>query len=182
MLVIIAFAFHYYRLRQYSKKLKILSITDKLTGLHNRLKVDEVLNHHKLQVDRYNTECGLILLDIDNFKKVNDTFGHQAGDRALVEFANLLKANMRSTDTVGRWGGEEFLIICPNIDQDAVHHVAEKLLSQIRIFPFQHGKKMTASMGVSRLRKDLSVSQNIDVIDRLMYQAKKQGRNRIACE
>ena len=180
-LVVIAFAFHYYRLKQYSKKLKILSITDKLTGLHNRLKVDEVLSHQQLQVDRYNTQCGLILLDIDHFKNVNDTYGHQTGDRVLIEFANLLKTNMRSTDTVGRWGGEEFLIICPNIGPYEVQRVAEKLLSQIRDFSFHHGEKMTASMGVGTLRKNLSVAQNIDAIDRLMYQAKNRGRNRIEC-
>lgn len=179
LIVAIAFLFHYLRLRQYSKQLKILSITDKLTGLYNRMKMEEVLSYQYQQLARYNSECGLIMLDIDHFKRINDHHGHQTGDKVLIEFSSLLRENIRTTDIAGRWGGEEFIILCPHIGEDGVRNVSEKLLTQIRSYPFLEGEAITASLGVSMLNADLSIAQNVDHIDNLMYQSKKLGRNRM---
>lgn len=179
VIVGIAFLFHYFRLRQYSEQLKVLSITDKLTGLYNRMKMDEVLSYQYQRLTRYHTECGLIMLDIDHFKRINDHYGHQAGDQVLVKFSALLQQNIRTTDIAGRWGGEEFFILCPNTAETGLQNVAEKLLEHIRSYPFLHGEKITASLGVGMLNADLSIAQNVDHIDTLMYQAKKLGRNQI---
>ena len=98
---------------------------------------------------RHATDCGIVLVDIDLFKHVNDSYGHLTGDKVLTEFATLLVKNVRKTDHVGRWGGEEFIVICPNIGLKQTEQVTHKLADAIRAFPFSHGEKMSASFGVT---------------------------------
>ncbi|NOQ77372.1 MAG: diguanylate cyclase, partial [Methylococcaceae bacterium] len=115
-LLALAYVFHYLKLKKLNEELLTISITDKLTGLYNRVKTDKVILQKKSDVDRHGIDLSVILLDIDFFKHVNDTYGHITGDEILIEFSQIIKHNVRISDYVGRWGGEEFLIICPNID------------------------------------------------------------------
>jgi len=144
--------------------------------------MDRVLFAQYKNVTRYATDCDIIILDIDYFKKVNDKWEHQMGDKILIEFADILRTNTRSTDIVSRWGGEEFLIICPHITSQQTRLLAKKLLEAIRVYKYIHGQKMTASCGVGLLNPTISIDQSIEIVDAALYQAKKSGRDRITCQ
>lgn len=177
--VIGGFAVHYRQLRKYNRLLQNLSITDKLTGLCNRFKLDEELVEKEQLYSRYSTDCGVILLDIDHFKQVNDNYGHPVGDKVLVEFSNILKQDIRATDIVGRWGGEEFLIIAPNTGIEECAVLAEKLLARLRKKSFESVGSITASFGVSSFAVGNSTKETLALADRAMYRAKNGGRNRV---
>ena len=164
------------------EKLKKTSMTDSLTGLFNRSKLDESLEYEIKYFKRYKEEFGLILIDIDYFKDVNDQFGHQVGDRVLIEFANLLKSNTRETDIVGRWGGEEFFIICPKSNLDETNTLAENLKNQIEAFEFIEVKNKTASFGVTVIRNKDTFEDVVKRVDNALYQSKEYGRNCITIQ
>ena len=161
------------------KRIEELSITDKLTNLFNRVKLDEVLDLELQRSKRYNHTFGVILIDIDYFKSVNDNYGHQVGDQVLQEIAKILKEHTRNLDIVGRWGGEEFLIICPETDYDGIIKLSETLRNLIEIHDFSIVKKKTASFGVSIYNNDENVETIIKRADDALYKAKENGRNRI---
>jgi len=161
------------------KRAEELSITDRLTGLYNRLKLDEVFCYELTQAKRYDRALSIILLDIDHFKSVNDTHGHQVGDKVLIETASLLKNNIRESDTVGRWGGEEFLVILPSCDLETAKGVAEKLRSAIEAFDFDTVGRKTSSFGVSTYKDGDSEESMVERADNALYEAKKSGRNRV---
>lgn len=156
-----------------------MSITDRLTKLYNRHKLDEVLISERKRFHRYGYPIGIILLDIDHFKRINDTYGHLKGDYILSEYAKLLRQNTRDTDTIGRWGGEEFLLICPNTDINGLKIQAEKLRIIIEKFSFNGIEKVTASFGVSCFKKNDTIDSAILRTDRALYVAKHNGRNRV---
>lgn len=162
-----------------TKELKKLSITDKLTDVYNRMKIDESLEAEVLRQNRYGNKFGIIIMDIDFFKSINDNYGHQAGDDVLKEFANILKSRVRKTDIVGRWGGEEFIIICIEIDLEHLVKLAEKLRLEIEQTNFSHVDKKTASFGVALYKKDEKIEQFINRADTALYKAKNSGRNRV---
>ncbi len=178
-LVGLGFLYHYVQLKRYNKKLQLLSVTDPLTQVYNRLKMDRLLLDEYNHFKRYQKPCGIMLLDIDHFKKVNDHFGHQYGDKILVEFANLITQNIRQTDKVCRWGGEEFLVICPNTNESQTEKVAEKVLNAIRAYKFSHGENLTASIGVGAFKKGHSLDFIIERVDTALYQVKNSGRNHV---
>ncbi|MBC8211893.1 MAG: diguanylate cyclase [Gammaproteobacteria bacterium] len=175
----VAYFYYYIKLKSLNVALLKLSITDKLTGLFNRVKMDQVLIQYKSAMDRYGANTALILLDVDLFKNVNDTYGHPAGDAVLIELSNLIKKNIRKSDYAGRWGGEEFLIVCPNINQDAARVLAEKISNKIRKHDFSGIGKVTVSAGVSEFSKHLSVQKSISNVDKALYQSKQGGRDRV---
>lgn len=179
LFVVGLFGVHYYQLRKYNRLLLTLSETDKLTGLYNRLRLDELLIEQEQLFVRYTTPCGVVLLDIDHFKRVNDTYGHQAGDTVLVELANLMKQNIRNTDIVGRWGGEEFLIIAPNSNNCETALLAEKLLNRLREHRFANVGLVTASFGVSSFAEGKTVTATLRLADEALYKAKENGRNQV---
>lgn len=160
-------------------ELKLLSITDKLTGTYNRIKIDECLEIEAKRYNRYDHEFGIIIIDIDFFKKVNDTYGHQAGDKVLQEFANLIKDNIRKTDVLGRWGGEEFVVICIEIDKQNLLLLAEKLRNKIQEYDFYKAGRKTASFGVTMYKKNEKIENFINRADTALYEAKKTGRNKV---
>lgn len=161
------------------KELQKLSITDKLTNLNNRQKLDQVLSYEYSQFQRYTTPFSVILLDLDDFKTVNDSFGHITGDKVLVETAKILRSNIRDSDTCGRWGGEEFLIIVPkSVENDAIL-VAEKLRSSIENADFGIDKRITTSIGVAHITEGLSVVKLLSTADKALYKAKKSGKNKV---
>ncbi|HGY11761.1 MAG TPA: GGDEF domain-containing protein [Desulfobacterales bacterium] len=168
-----------YKLQQHNKKLREISVTDPLTRLYNLFKINKILALQYASLLRYGNDCGIIFLDIDYFKKVNDMHGHTVGDDILVEFSNVLKNNVREMDAVGRWGGEEFLIVCPNIGIISTEKMTQKLLQKICTHSFSHGLTLSASFGVGSLRQELSVVENIEHVDKALYQAKSLGRGRI---
>lgn len=162
-----------------NRLLEDLAIKDNLTKLYNRNKLDEVLINESNRANRYNHSFGVILVDIDNFKSVNDVYGHQMGDKVLQEFANILQSNSRKTDTVGRWGGEEFLIICSETEFDGILTQAEKLKEKVENFDFSVKEQKTASFGVSLYNKNESVKDMIKRADDALYEAKVAGKNRV---
>jgi diguanylate cyclase (GGDEF)-like protein len=122
----------------------------------------------------------VIIIDIDHFKEVNDTFGHQVGDEILKQFAQLLHVSLRATDIAGRWGGEEFLIICPNTDMTDLLSVAENLRNKIVQHDFAHGTaSITASFGVNIFDTTKDMHTIIKEADDALYYAKNSGRNRV---
>ena len=161
--------------------LKRLSITDKLTGLNNRIKIDEVLNSNLHMFERYENVFSVILIDIDHFKKVNDTYGHPIGDEVLKDFAHILKENARITDVVGRWGGEEFMIIASETDSVGATKFATTIKKAINEHEFPKAGKVTASFGLSQISVGDSVEDIVNRADLALYNAKENGRNRVVC-
>ena len=180
LFLLIVYYLHVSRLKRINEQLHTLSVTDRLTGIYNRVKTDQLLIEKKADVDRYESDVAIILFDIDLFKGVNDKYGHLAGDSVLVDFAKILKYNIRATDFAGRWGGEEFIIICPNIDINEACQLAEKLLNKIRSHTFSEVGNLTASAGVSRLSKHESIQSTIRKSDQALYQSKENGRNQVS--
>ncbi len=174
--------FYQRKLKILNKKLKKLYLTDKLTGLYNRFKIDKELSLQKDNIDRnYSYSCGLILIDIDYFKSINDTLGHLVGDCILKDISKFLKNNLRKTDIIGRWGGEEFLIILPFTSKDIAKKIAENLrvLIEENNFSYKMNRKITISIGVTEFSKSKSVEDTLLLVDNLLYKAKENGRNRV---
>jgi len=162
-----------------NQKLRELTFIDNLTGLYNRKKLNEILYDEVLRCKRYEHSLGLIILDIDSFKIVNDTYGHQIGDEVLKELANILKQNIRSTDLSIRWGGEEFVIVCLETSFEGTLKVAENLRKSVENNEFSTIGKKTISLGITEYKKDDTVDSLIKRADDALYLAKKNGKNRI---
>jgi len=162
------------------KELTILSRTDYLTKLHNRKEIDEFLKTNENLFKRYNDSFSIILLDIDDFKKINDSKGHLVGDIFLIELAKILTKFTRETDHVGRWGGEEFIIICPKTNNDEAVKVAENLRLKIEKYNFDKVGYNTASFGVTSYIKEDSINKLLSRADDAMYQSKNNGKNKVS--
>lgn len=179
-LMILFFILHrHFTLKKMNKQLEKLSITDNLTKLYNRNKLDEVLILESDRANRFSYSFGIIMIDIDYFKNINDTYGHLMGDTFLKELSEILKNNSRKTDTVGRWGGEEFLIISGEMDERGIKIFAEKLREEIANYSFSLGIQKTASFGISIYQKNETIDDMIKRADDALYEAKKLGRNRV---
>ncbi|TNE77281.1 MAG: diguanylate cyclase [Gammaproteobacteria bacterium] len=159
------------------KNAELLSITDALTGLYNRNKLDELLLKECKLVNRGSPVFSVILLDIDHFKHINDDHGHLVGDQVLKVFAGSLKCNVRATDSVGRWGGEEFMIICANTSLLGAEKLAEMLRNTIERARFPDGIHATSSFGVAEYFPGESIDSLIKRADEGLYWAKNNGRN-----
>lgn len=160
-------------------QLQKLSITDPLTQLYNRLKLDEELKNEVLRCVRYQNSFGVIMVDIDHFKRVNDEHGHLVGDQVISSIANVLEAHIREIDTIGRWGGEEFLIICPESTLDGLQQLAERLRLAVASKKLPIVEHKTASFGAAVFETDDSVETIISKADNALYLAKNQGRNQV---
>lgn len=161
------------------KQLEIISATDRLTQVYNRAKLDDEFSHEIKRAKRYQQPLAVIMLDIDHFKSVNDEYGHLVGDSVLKEMAKILRTNIRNTDIPGRWGGEEFLILCPETTLEGAVTLAENLRQKISSFSFDTVGHKTVSMGVSLYRKGESEDELVKRADDAMYQAKGSGRNQV---
>jgi diguanylate cyclase (GGDEF)-like protein len=166
-------------LSEKNKKLEQLAITDKLTGLYNRNKLDEFLQNEIDRSERFSYSLGFVILDIDYFKQVNDTYGHIVGDKVLIEFASIMTKCTRKTDIVGRWGGEEFVIIFPVSDKDFVIKKSEKIKKKIESYSFYEVGKKTASFGICMFTKGDTIESLSKKADDALYEAKNGGRNKI---
>ena len=179
IIIILAFTYRQYELSRYTKKLLHLSETDFLTRLYNRTKISHLLNSEMQRAHRFELPFSVILFDIDYFKKINDTFGHQMGDKVLVALAQIAKESIRSYDLIGRWGGEEFLVLCPECTYQEALSVAERLRASIEAATTPTDEKHTISLGVATMVSDDTPHTLIARVDSALYEAKKTGRNRV---
>ncbi|HLP98550.1 MAG TPA: diguanylate cyclase [Sideroxyarcus sp.] len=155
---------------------------DQLTGALNRRGLDETMERELKRADRNRSPLSIALLDIDNFKKLNDTLGHQAGDRALVHLIQVIKETLRPTDTVGRYGGEEFLIVLPDTDLNAAIEAVQRLQRDLTKKFFLHNNErilVTFSAGVALRGEQEDVEDLTGRADKAMYKAKQTGKNRV---
>lgn len=159
-----------------------LTLTDYLTNLSNRKNIDYVLKINENLFNRYKDKFSIILIDLDDFKKVNDTYGHLVGDKVIIEISEILKKYTRQTDVVGRWGGEEFIIICPKTDLLDASKLAEKLRDKIATYQFETVGNKTASFGVATFKENETIIELITRVDNAMYLAKSRGKNRVEIE
>ncbi|MCC2617802.1 GGDEF domain-containing protein [Aestuariibacter halophilus] len=166
------------------KSLRYLSDTDQLTGLGNRRKLDHELPRQFANYLRYNTPASLIMLDLDNLKTINDAHGHQVGDKVIVAMADICRAELRQTDIACRFGGDEFVIILPNTDQEQAQQFATRIHSAFeqRATEFTcEDSNATVSIGVtSFLDTDASHEDTLRRADQFLYQAKHGGKNRVS--
>ena len=166
--------------RRLVDELANLAVTDPLTGAFNRRYLLEELLRELKRCERFAVPFSLIMLDIDHFKVVNDRCGHEMGDRVLVGFVELIRARLRVTDLLARWGGEEFLILLVNTALPQALVLADALRERIQDRPFPGFGSLTASLGVAQYRDGEGVDALLTRVDNLMYQAKWEGRNRVA--
>jgi two-component system cell cycle response regulator len=174
-------------LREKNEVLKGMSTTDHLTELRTRRYLSEVLAVECLRSKRYKSPLSVVMADLDYFKRVNDTYGHAAGDDVLKATADVLRESLRATDVAARWGGEEFLVVLPETDLPGAELWAERWREDIEGHAFKEpdGKtlKITISIGVASFSDDMD-KQNIliDAADKALYRAKESGRNRVVVQ
>ncbi len=161
------------------KALERISVTDRLTGLFNRDKLETTLQQEFSRASRYRRTFSLLLIDLDHFKAINDNYGHPVGDKVLSEIGEILYASSRHVDTAGRWGGEEFLIICPETDLKQASIMAEKIRRVVEEYAFSTGDRLTCSIGVSEFQKEVNISELLKKVDKALYEAKDSGRNKV---
>ena len=152
---------------------------DPLTKVYNRVKVNEVLSQLIFSTKKYNHNLTLILFDIDHFKRVNDTYGHNAGDSVLRELASLVKGLLRKGDIFARWGGEEFVIVLENTPMEKGAQLATRLQKEIERYPFNIVKRVTCSFGVTQFKDGDTENSFFERVDNALYEAKENGRNQV---
>lgn len=173
------------RLQDEMRRQEGLALTDELTGLANRRAFNVKLSEETARSRRYGGNVSLILMDLDNFKTINDRYGHLIGDRVLVVTAKTIRLAIRGMDFVGRYGGEEFAVICPQTDLEGARIVAQRLQEAIDHTQFTVKGvpvSITISAGVSQLAEDDRVHDLIDRADQALYKAKRTGKNKVCTE
>ncbi|MGM0417860.1 MAG: diguanylate cyclase [Thermodesulfobacteriota bacterium] len=161
------------------EKLQRMATVDSLTGLYNRQYFETELAKALAYIRRYSTSISLIMLDLDHFKDVNDNYGHDVGDKVLVEFAKRSKTILREPDILVRWGGEEFIIILPETDINAAGEAAERLRNYIMSEQFFHVGRVTISLGVTGILLNDTKDSLLKRLDDALYESKHLGRNRV---
>jgi diguanylate cyclase (GGDEF)-like protein/PAS domain S-box-containing protein len=172
-----------HELRKAYLKLEELARTDPLTGLYNRRELEHILSNEVRRTMRNKICFTIVIGDIDNFKLVNDTYGHDAGDVVLKELANILKHNVRTTDVLGRWGGEEFLVVLPETDCDGARIVIERIRQTIQEHKIKdHPQlKITMTFGFSPFTAASTYSEVLKEADLALYWGKAHGKNAALC-
>lgn len=194
-LIIILFSFYFLRrtfndytdlIQRYQNILEIknrtlskLANTDHLTKISNRKHIDKILKKELKRADRYTRPLSLIMLDVDDFKKINDTYGHHIGDRVLRQISKIVCAVIRDTDYFGRWGGEEFIILTPETSLENAVILAEKIRTLISQADFEECKTVTCSIGVSAYSGGKDSNALINNADVALYEAKNSGKDRV---
>ena len=179
-----AFTFFGYIIGIYAEKVEQLAFNDKLTGLYNRHYLMEQLQELEARHKRYKEKFSLILLDLDHFKNVNDSYGHSVGDKTLKAVADCIMKEMRETDFASRYGGEEFIIVCPHTGIDDCYKLAERIritIEQLKEDSLGFPGPQTISAGIYELssKQEASLTQILNNADHALYRAKKGGRNTI---
>lgn len=172
-------------LLQHVSELEQMALLDPLTGLANRRFMEDRLQVCLDERSRYGWPFGVLFLDIDHFKRINDTYGHNVGDDALKVVARVLEKNLRSFDLAARWGGEEFVVVCKNVDEKLLRETANRLRALVEQSTCRVGSdeiRVTVSVGGALPGRDDTVAGLVKRADALMYQSKKAGRNRVTFE
>jgi len=152
---------------------------DVLTGTYNRRMFEKIFTKEMNRAKRYILQMSVVLLDIDDFKSFNDTYGHKTGDKVLCHIADILKKNIRDSDTVARWGGEEFILIFPNIPVDTAAEKADMIRKNIANTPLDNDLKVTCSFGVTSYKEDDDEDAVFVRSDKALYKAKECGKNNV---
>lgn len=172
-------------LREALRQVKKLAATDPLTGIHNRRSFFHLAETEFARSKRYNHPLSVLALDIDHFKNINDTYGHQAGDKVLEAISHCCTSHLRTSDIFGRLGGEEFSILLPETELKPAIKTADRIRTAISELEVQIGEdtiQFTTSMGVADIRPEItSLEELMDLSDQALYQAKENGRNRVIC-
>lgn len=169
-----------HELKLTNAKLEQMATVDVLTGAFNRRKFDDDLNSIIGNMEKKDIPFSLIFLDIDHFKMINDRHGHKMGDFVLQSVSRLIRENVRATDRLFRWGGEEFILILPDANLESAKCVAEKIRNIIQDYDFKIGDKITVSLGVGEYKLNENIDQIIVRVDSALLKAKSKGRNRVA--
>jgi diguanylate cyclase (GGDEF)-like protein len=156
-----------------------LAMIDSLTQVHNRRLLNQFLQEEVNRAERHNLPLSILLFDLDWFKKINDTLGHNTGDKVLQEVAQLLRQNIRTSDPFGRWGGDEFLCLAINSGGEQAVELAERLREAVQRHKFSAVAKVTASFGVTAFQKGDTPETLVRRADLGLYKAKASGRNRV---
>nr|WP_246463374.1 GGDEF domain-containing protein [Nitrospirillum iridis] len=187
MFICVLFAFEQINYTNYESQrlLKLIAITDSLTGAGTRRYITDTAAREMARARRYGGPLSVLMLDIDHFKRINDTWGHQAGDLAICGVVDLCRAAIRDTDVIGRFGGEEFVILLPQTDRQEAERVAERLRVAVAGAPLTLAPNvvvtLTCSLGVTTLMpSDHTVDVLLSRADKALYEAKNAGRNRVA--
>jgi diguanylate cyclase (GGDEF)-like protein len=167
-------------LEQQNKQLVKMATKDRLTGANNRHMFEEQFEKEHAYARRYNIPLHLMIFDIDHFKRINDTYGHIIGDSVLRVFSGLIQGHARSSDIFARWGGEEFVLLLHNSDDDNAYNVADKLRRFIHEYEFDKVGHVTCSIGMSRIDPELTLNENFSRADEALYLSKSQGRNTVS--
>ncbi len=170
------------KINQQNRKLKELSMTDPLTGLANRRFMHKALNYSINDSQRTKQPFSLLMFDLDHFKKINDKYGHDAGDLILCSISEILKNNLRQIDIIARWGGEEFLILFPHTQKEGAKKISEKLLNLVGNYKFNYKSStihVTFSGGIASYQESISLQSILHDADKALYKAKENGRNQI---
>lgn len=168
-------------LENQTKELEKLATTDSLTGIYNRNKLKEIATYEFKKLKREKYPLSMLLFDIDHFKKINDTYGHNVGDYTLKTIASLVGGLIRESDTFVRWGGEEFIILAPSTSLQNAGILAEKIRASIEAYDFESVGRVTCSFGVAEAGSRLEFDGLVEHADKALYVAKKGGRNRVEC-
>jgi diguanylate cyclase (GGDEF)-like protein len=167
------------QLKKHNRELLRVSQTDALTGLANRTRLNQVFLNELARARRYHSPFSIILLDLDDFKRVNDELGHIMGDKVLMEVARVSERTTRSSDTFGRWGGEEFLVLCPETPLQGAIELADRIRQALQMHQFASGRQQTVSVGVATMENEFDMDSLIHKADLSLAYAKQQGKNRV---
>ncbi|MDR9437809.1 MAG: diguanylate cyclase, partial [Thiohalophilus sp.] len=178
----LAVAISAHEIAQLNEQLEHLAHTDALTGIRNRLYTENTIDTEISAAKRYGRPCSVLLFDIDHFKQVNDTHGHDAGDKVLVTLSEIITRSLRPTDYFGRWGGEEFMVVAGNCALENAAQLAERLRQAVESCDFGPIGNITASFGVATWTADDTRRTLAKRADQAMYRAKETGRNRVVSE
>jgi len=166
-------------LRDKVAEVEYLSLTDPLTGIANRRKIQSILEDEIARSERNSNPLSVISIDLDHFKRINDTYGHEAGDNVLVAATTSINGVIRSVDHAGRMGGEEFIVVCPDTPEPGAYFLAEKLRTVIESLSIPGAGSITASFGYATRVPDESIDRFLSRADSALYRAKERGRNRV---
>ncbi len=158
------------------------AVKDELTGIYNRRKLHEVIDLEFNRAHHNGSTFSIVMFDIDDFKLINDTYGHAAGDYVLKSISKIVSAHIRHSDTLARWGGEEFMILTPIMDLKNAYEKAEKLRILIALYPFEKVGQITCSFGVAEYHEGLEKHALLKTVDSRLYKAKESGKNKVVAE